>query len=480
MENRKRGNKIMISMPFAIEANGIETIRIEKFDSVRCNNNSFVCNEGFRGDISMGKKKFLFATILLILCICISSCSKVEETNTDLNAKNESVEGKIEEIIQDEVSENDETILTDVSKVLAGNGETIALKNGIRDETLEAVGADQTNYGNLEVNIKGENNQVLLCKDPVYNIVYYVNYGEDYFIYRIKDGKSELVVELPAKRLFCRDGKLYFMLEGYKIYEFDGMESGNILCYQPITGEITVISKEKAKMMCVYGDGIYYYVDTNGDKMGETNYTVSRKFYYYSFEKEVNSDIETNLFSTYKWRDYFWGYQLKERDGADSGIFDMVGIALQKLEQTESLEILGGEIPEVYSFIGNYLYYMPKDSGITIYNMETQEKHEIPLYSSASNVDFTILNEKIYVNSLVQIDPKTGIQSLIVSEGNQAIKELYTDGEYLYGICSTPEGGQEKLQRIVIEEFPEEAMIIKKDSGESYEVNRFVFHTDPM
>lgn len=425
----------------------------------------------------MGKNKFLFVTILLMVCICISSCSKVEEANTDFNAKDELAEAEIE----DKVTEKEENIITDISKAVDSNGEKLTLKDGICDETLEVVGTDQTNYGNLEVNIKGENNQVLLCKDPVYNIVYYVNYGEDYFIYRIKDGKSELVVELPAKRLFCRDGNLYFMLEGYKTYEFDELESGNLLCYHPITGEITVISKKNANMMCVYEEGIYYYADTYGDNLGETDYTVNRKFYYYSFEKEENSEIKTNLFSVYKWKDYFWGYQLKEREGDASGIFDIAGIALQKLDQTESLELLEGEVPEVYSFIGDYLYYMPKGSGITIYNMETQEKQEIPLYSSATNVDFTILNEKIYVNSLVQIDPKTGMQSLIVSEeGNQTIQELYTDGEYLYGICSSPEDGQEKLQRIVIEEFPEEAMIIEKESGESYEINRFIFHTDPM
>ena len=52
-----------------------------------------------------------------------------------------------------------------------------------------------------------------VCVDDVTGAVYYVNVGRDYFLYRIKDGKSELAVELPANYLYTHEGVLYFLLD---------------------------------------------------------------------------------------------------------------------------------------------------------------------------------------------------------------------------------------------------------------------------
>ena len=94
------------------------------------------------------------------------------------------------------------------------------MKNGLQDESIHNIQvissldtATINEKNTLDVNIKSGSNQILLCNDYENDIVYYINYGRDYFIYRIKDGKSELVVEMPAKSIFHKRGKLYFILE---------------------------------------------------------------------------------------------------------------------------------------------------------------------------------------------------------------------------------------------------------------------------
>ena len=326
------------------------------------------------------------------------------------------------------------------------------------------------------MNIKGEENQVLLCKDPVYDVVYYVNYKEDYYIYRLKDGKPELVVELPARRLFCRNGNLYFMLESYDRYEFEGMESGNILCYCPTTGEVTIISDKKAYTMCVYQDGIYYYVNTYAESNSKTKDCIGQDYYYYSFDEAKSTKLTGQMFTIYKWKDYFLGYQLQERaDGSES--YDMTGLILQKPGQSDAgITLTSEEVPRIYCFIKDSIYYMTKGSGITICNIKEKDKKEIPLCKEQSNVDFTMIGNKLYVNSLIQIDLDTGTQSIIGSQDivPEAFDELYTDGEQLYGI------GSKGMVRIQIIESTEEAIMLQNDDGTKYETGRYTYSVEPM
>lgn len=416
----------------------------------------------------MRKCKLVVGIVLFILSMCLISCSKKEKSTS---------------ISQGEaVTEPEDATITNASRpvneeeeakipVEQSEGEImrISLTNGLKDESLQAVGEDGTGIGNLEVNIKGEHNQVLLCKDPVYGVVYYVNYDVDYFIYRIKDGKSELVVELPAKRLFCRDGKLYFMLDSYEKYQLNGLKSGNIMCYEPLTGKVTVISDLEVTMMHVYSDGIYYYVLT----------TYELNFYYYSFENQKSEHIENQMFSTYRWKDYFVGYELKPLEDGSGGCVAS-GIKLQTLDHLKTLPVLAEEMPAVYSFIGDSLYYMPKEALIAIYDLKTLETKRIPHLLEESNYDFTIVDDKIYANNLIMIDPNTGLQSRFNTSEKLFIKELYTDGEQLYGLCGGFDTEYGIMQRIVIEEFPDEALLINEGTEDEYEINRYEYHFEPM
>lgn len=366
----------------------------------------------------------------------------------------------------------------------------IALKEGLKDETLEANHENDIDYDNeiLGINVKEESNQVLLCKDTVNDIVYYVNYGVDYYIYRIKEGKSELVVELPAKRLFYMEGKLYFILESYNIYNLTLMKDGNIYCYDPISGNVSRLVDTDADTMFVYRDGIYYNVVTN---VGLTDEISGRKkdLYYYSFVTSLVEKIDAKYVTPYKWNDYFVSYEieeLKEDDelykiyGVDEILTKTVGLKLATLDQSSFIELTDHAQIHDYSIVGNKLYYILEEKTLVIFDIMTKEIKELPL-SMESYGDFTILDGMIYLDSLSQLNIETGIQSVIASEEGVTVSELYTDGENLYGLCAlSNSGGYGVMKRIELKETPENAIMLEQEDGKSLEINRYVFKALPI
>ena len=126
-----------------------------------------------------------------------------------------------------------------------------------------------------------------VCKDPVYDITYYVNYGRDYLIYALRGEKSELAVDIPGYDLFCRDGKLYFITHDYNMSRYQGLENGSILCYDPIDGSLQKVTEQHADRMTVYPDGIYIDFYTEYKEYGEFCKEAKKtELYYYSFADE--------------------------------------------------------------------------------------------------------------------------------------------------------------------------------------------------
>ena len=54
------------------------------------------------------------------------------------------------------------------------------------------------------------------------------------------------------------------------------MRDGNILCYDPVSGKITLICDVTAATMFVYKDGIYYIVESEDS----INKTINRTMFY--------------------------------------------------------------------------------------------------------------------------------------------------------------------------------------------------------
>ena len=400
---------------------------------------------------------------MICFSICLVACSKSDESDV-----------KTMEI-------------NNMSKKLDSDEQVILLKDGLKDDSLEKIGLDEEGYGALGVNIKDESNQVLLCKDPVYNIVYYVNYGIDYYIYRMIEGKAELAVELPAKRLFCMDGKLYFMLETYNRYNLKDIKNGNIFSYDPITGEVKRLIDTNSTMMYVYEDGIYYMVSEDRE-LSNGKYSTKMYLYFYSFETSSAKEFSTDFTTLYKWRDYHVAYEVEEVEadeelsktyGSDVKLSRAVALKLEKLDKSDSIMLTDHWNIRNYTIFGNKLYYILNRDQLIIFDIETKETNKIQLPYQYEG-DFTIVNGFLYLDSLLKINLETGIPSKAVPEVTyETIYEFYTDGEKLYGICG-PMGGVKNgvMKQIEIYENPD--FHNKEDKSITYEVGRYIFRTVPM
>ena len=358
----------------------------------------------------------------------------------------------------------------------------IAMKNGLKDDTLAVVGKDEDGYGDLGVNIKTEDSLLLLSKDPVYDVVYYVNYNVDNFIYRIKDGKAELAVELPARRLFCQNGILYFIIDTYNKYSLQDIKNGNICSYNPVSGEVRKISDAEALTMYVDNDGIYYKVNSNKESK-------PYDFYYYSFDESKSEELDlTHHTLLLKWRDYFLTYRLEKVKKGDEfyekygpNFNKVVALILETLDKSKSIELTDNPHIWLYTIANNKFYYIDKSSKLIVFDIEKKVTEEIPL---AIDCDYNLIiyKEMIYLGGLLQIDPKTGKQNLVSGEGtDDSIYELYTDGNNLYGLCG-PMGGRNfgVMKRIEIQETQDEPLIHEIEGRPSLEMRRFIYQTLPM
>lgn len=185
----------------------------------------------------------VFASLLLTAC---ASGGESQEAGAGLKTKTESKAGTAAD--------------SDAAEVRIWQPEKLEGHAAYRWEGLERVGEEDPLLCTRPENNSGYLQSLLpVCMDPVYGILYYVNYGEDYCIYGKKDGKTEKIADIPGRRLFCRDGSLYFIADTYDdMFTLEGVKNGNILQYDPAEGELFLAVDESAASMAVYQDGIYY------------------------------------------------------------------------------------------------------------------------------------------------------------------------------------------------------------------------------
>lgn len=67
--------------------------------------------------------------------------------------------------------------------------------------------------GNLGINFKEHESLSLVYPDPENDVVYFVNYGKDNYIYELKDGSATLLVDKKANFLQLWDNDLFFLCD---------------------------------------------------------------------------------------------------------------------------------------------------------------------------------------------------------------------------------------------------------------------------
>lgn len=380
--------------------------------------------------------------LLVIVCTSLIGCkkgsTKLDEHVIQQNADDAAI-----------IKENASSRITDQLENQQSTSDNIFIR---RDNTLEIVGEDYKGLGNLEVNVKDYQNDVLVCRDPVYGVTYYVNYGFDFYIYRIKSGVSELVIELPSKRLFCKDGYLYFIIEDYEVYDLVSATNGNVMKYNPISGTVEKVI-DAASLMYVYEDGIYYEFAHKLEYRDDGSIYQKIDYSYYSFETKQTEALETrhdNVFiRSYKWKDYFFG-NLTEQVSDDS--FESTHYALLSLDSKEVIKVW-----DYFSqtsrrcFANDKFYAKTLGNGIKVRDMITGVTEILPV--ETPNLDFTIIGDMLYCGNLIGYNLQTGEQRAAHMDDydKEVISQYYTDGTNLYVIMGAQEGaGKSYIRQIVL------------------------------
>lgn len=403
----------------------------------------------------------------VLLLLLLAACSEKEKAVTEL---------PVTPAKQEKMTEPDsEWTLNGLSQALSEK--KISSSQGRVLENLMAVGEDSAYYCNLQENMRGNNGgdakdyRVLLCKDPVYDITYYVNYGRDYYIYALRGETSELAVQIPASELYCRKGELYFMAEAYGLYELDPLVEGSVLKYNPTNGNIEVVIETPVYDMTVYPDGIFYRVLTpNEEGTGGI-----RDDYFYSFSEEKTKDYSLPMRSIERFRNYhFIAETTEKKDGTMED-----GYHLETLEGTVGWKLDNiTSLPFSYWIKDNSLYYIDtKKDILREYQLETGVDRavlEIALPMIFPNAFIVHQDEIYFENGILYVPEKNTQYKVEFPNQNSVVSAFYSDGENLYGIVD------EQLWRITKTKVSESGMYVTVLSGRYCQIGCYKFQLHPL
>jgi len=402
----------------------------------------------------MMKRKF--TVILLCLIFGLAACAKenipVSEENVPVTESVKPEENQDEENLKDDEGWS----ASGLSQLLADTA--ISLKNGTALSGLTVVGEDSPYYCNLEENMRGGDYTclmpLLVCKDPVYDITYYVNYGEDYYIYAKQKDSVTCVLEIPANQLYCRGGELYFAVESFDNFTFEGIEQGNVLKYNPLDGTVEMVIDANTEEMVVYPDGITYDIRTfiEAHEDGTKFYNVKRYFYSFETGETVEYEVDRQL---ERWKEY-WLVELVE-----GGVYleDLAGEKVRDLENMDKL-------PDWFYIKDDRMYYLGKTvieesnrRTLVIYDFVTGEKTESILGRNHTMSDLMLQGDVLYFGSCFRVSLQDGTQHDVKFSKGYKLENMHSDGESMYCTFSG------KLWRLEAEQVKERGFEVMTSVG---------------
>ncbi len=336
---------------------------------------------------------------------------------------------------------------------------------------------DLEKYNSFNSKMEGACSPSLFCVDGTTGITYFVNQYQDWYIYAVKNNEVTLAVELPAQELAVWNGKLYFVIYDYDLYELEGIKSGDIYAYTPETGAVEPVYAAGEKTdpnyaynteLAVNEEGVFFH-RTIGMEVMEYN---GKKYNVLQTEDlclphgaaETVEDIL--CMTTPGWGEYrFSGgtYQelvLREDGRKSDAKRKETGI------KTSKSVVMGDEL----------FYTLGEEFGIL--NLVTGEKHTIPvgdyiaetlrlIESDRENTsyviqDFTVTEDDIWCmvsnKFLVKINRQTEEKTCFTVEGErQFINKLYTNGTQIFGAYVEHSAGNTtgEMVKILIDEETE-------------------------
>ncbi|MDE7210680.1 MAG: hypothetical protein K2O03_04455, partial [Lachnospiraceae bacterium] len=303
---------------------------------------------------------------------------------------------------------------------------------------LAVVGEEDAFYCNLPENVMNWEDIVPICIDPLYGILYYVDYGGDFMIHAVYNGQSQTVVEMPGKRLFCRGGKLYFLLESYNQFQIEGAVSGNIVEYDPVTGNVAVLLEEVFDSIVVYQDVIYCRkIGESTDYKGDLKKEQVKEFFYY-FDGGNLVELENNRYPEYilnpqRYGEYFFAVTLKQ-DEEKPEISYRIGMELRTADGRRGTVWEDLQPSHNYYVKDNNLCWRAQDS-FHMFDLTSGKEQTCPVKED-SVFRYIVVDGWIYgtENWLVEIEGEKSGTWFSMDERLNYIFEFYTDGEKVYVI----------------------------------------------
>lgn len=354
------------------------------------------------------------------------------------------------------------------------NSKWIMPNCGVAFGKMEPIGKDDEFYCNYIDNIaiqggveKSSLVPSLVSTDPVYGITYYVNYGRDYAIYAIKDGKNQKVVDMPASDLYCRDGVLYFLLKSYGIYPIEKDIENTVFEYDPEEGKVCQICSQQGDYIQVYPDGVVINkTDMIPQNENQTIYKQVVSSWFYDFVSELTSPLDihaSNLdgrkgafLNSNRYNGYFL-YTLSDKlseeakkvrdlraQGYQGDVYESSETLLLDIHNNLKGTLLNRlSLPMFCRIRGNLLYYVGwKEENNTrvsclmsysLENGETQVITKLPIFADGS---FTLVGDVCYLADYgFRISLKNQRADYLMIQELQEVglvKAFYTDGERIF------------------------------------------------
>lgn len=303
----------------------------------------------------------------------------------------------------------------------------------------------------------------LFCVDEQTGITYFVNQGEDYYLYQMKSGEVKVVVPMPVKEIYPYGDLVYFMIDDYNKYDLQDMNNGDIYCYDSknntieLVYEAGAIENSEVHKLFVEETGLYFYYEEEESRVMHS--------YYLPFG-ETEPIIDKQYIPRKGWGKYWFSYNpkliLETRPGTG--------------EEKETLELFA-EVTS-YCVVGDILYSAER-TYISCINLVTGERtgydflEEIKKVEGQEKIDdtgfriiesFVITKDSVWITTgsyLYCMDLKNGEVECVYILDKQNnpcyIATLYTNGEEVYGVQEVSKDTK-KLVRILTKEIEKESL----------------------
>ena len=416
-------------------------------------------------------KKRIFS-LFVVLIICVSGCGTTPSNETPITGatitNTPAPTMSISDIFQ--TQETPAPVDTESTEVLTE-----------KLELVEASDLASYNAANrmLYMDTAGNQNS-LFCIDADTGVVYFVNQKQDYYIYRLKDGKAELAVAMPAKELYCWEGKLYFMIEDYGTYELKDMQDNDIYLYNPEKGSVELVfaagamfaqnsdeNMDDYQRMTIDENGVYFVGGVCIKPMEDTPNSYFLEFDYRHLPFGEMEPVKDNKQLVYSgWRNYYFSSVMGTDETGFCYYFSLVPregeftdrITLEKIDHLSKYFVMEDELILLH------------EQKVIIRNLVTEEKVEFDLepviyelLEKAKGRAFTsklpqttalsITTDAIWVVDAAQyvwrIDRQSGEVSGYQLDTSVRINTMYTDGTSVYVLTSYG------VEKVVIEEASE-------------------------